>query len=133
MLRDSCNCGCRCESRAFLLLEAMLALTILSVGIIGLMGTILLSRRVGAESLWLAEATSLAQRQLEEAIAQPAQQMPTSNGASGRFSWTISLSDKAYDLKAVSVDIHWIARGSAHRFRLSRVFRPRYVNDTEGF
>ena len=115
----------RLASDAFTLIEALIATTIVSAGLIGIAGAFSLSHGAGTRADRLREAAMLAERRLELATAVSADQLDADKGSSGRLAWQVTYSERHHNLMMASVSIRWLDRGRPTTFHLSRVFQPR--------
>ena len=112
-------------SSGFTLTEALVSVTILAVGIIGVLGAFSLSLRAATTATRLEEAVDIAQRQLELASSSSRQNMQPGGGSSGRYSWRLKLTELPHGLALASIEVKWLERGQLQEFRLSQIFRPR--------
>lgn len=111
-------------TKGFTLLEVLVAMTILSVGIVGVLGGFSLSIRAGSRAMLLNEAVDIAQREFELLSTVPAADMLPSSGSSGRFSWQVVVSDRPGGLVLASIQVTWMRRGQSESYKLSQVFLP---------
>lgn len=107
-------------SIGFTLIEVIVAMTILSVGAIGVLGTISLALQTSSESLRLSAATALGDRLLREVEATNG----PASGSEGNFSWKLSFAEKPHRLVLASVAVEWLNRGKATHLVLSRLYLP---------
>jgi len=108
----------------FSMIEVLMALVVLSVGILGVMEAFSLSLRVTGDTERLEEAVGLARRRLEEVMVTPLGTPVLGRRTSGGFESTVELAPMPHGLVRGSVLIRWSVRGKARQFRLSQVFRP---------
>ena len=120
----------RRRATGFTLAEVLVALTLLAVGIIGVLSAITLSQRATTTGMHRQHAALLAERVLAEAVAQPAAQLVPAEGEEGRFAWSLSFADRDHQLKLASVTIEWLDRGEAQTFELAQVFAPRQASQS---
>lgn len=109
------------SSTGFTLIEVIVATTILSVGVIGVLGTISLGLQTSSESLRLSAATALGERLLREVEVTGGQ----TSGSEGAFAWQLSRTEKPHGLVLSSVSIEWKSRGKTARVVLSRLYLPK--------
>lgn len=118
----------RAESRGaaagLTLLEALVALTIFSVGIVGLASGLSMSRRAGSEAVLLDEAVLIAQRELAAATARRGQELGPLSGVAGRYRWEVNYVEKRQGLVVATVRVTWSMRGQIQHFALSQLFLP---------
>jgi len=129
------------NKKGFTLLEILVALTILSVGLLGLASLQIVAVRSNSFSLQLSTATILAQQKLEEF-----KQTPYANIASGSDTissqtgtgavatlgitfnrqWTVSDNTPVADSKQVDVTVSWTGiDGKSHSVTLSSIYAKR--------
>lgn len=106
------------------MIEVLVALTILAVGILGVMAAFSLGTRTSSHNVRLAEAVAIAQRELELAVIVPTDSLTSSKGASEPYTWTVNYAQKMHGLVFASVAVCWTERGQGQVFRLSRIFLP---------
>jgi len=106
------------------LLEALVALTIFSVGVVGLVSGLAMSQRAGSEAVLLDEAILIAQRELALATARNGQDLVPQTGQAGRYRWETGYVEKGLGVVVASVRVTWEQRGRQHRFALSEAFLP---------
>lgn len=111
-------------ANGFTLIEVVVALTILAVGILGLLSAFSLCLRTQSQTLRLAEAVCLARQQLAEVIADPAGNWQNRSGDSDRYHWSVDFAEKPCDLILASVTVSWLERGQRQQFRLCQLVRP---------
>ena len=113
------------NDRGFTLIEVLVALTILAVGILGVMVAFSVATRTSSHNVRLTEAVAIAQRELELAVIVPADSLTPSKGSSGPYTWTVNYAEKIHGLGLASVAVCWTERGQGQVFRLNRIFLPR--------
>jgi len=111
--------------QAFTLLEVIVAMAIVSMGVVGILGAFSLSNRAASQCSRLEKATAIAQKELEVVTTVPVDQLESASGASGQHEWTMTLSNKPYGLVMASVIVKWRDRGEVMSYQVSRVFLPR--------
>jgi prepilin-type N-terminal cleavage/methylation domain-containing protein len=124
---------CRIESRnrrqsratsAFTLLEVLVALTILSAGILAVASAFNSSQRASTRAARLQEASELAQNQLELAVVKSGTALQPAQGVAGLFTWSIEYTNKPEGLVLASATVKWTDRGSPEQFQVSQLFHP---------
>lgn len=108
----------------FSLLEVIVAMTVLGVGILGVMAALSMSLRIDGESTRLVGAVEVAERELVAATLVPTGSIQATRGVDGTYQWTVAYAQKSEQLFLVSVTVQWMARSEAKQYRLSRAFRP---------
>lgn len=114
----------------FTLLEILVAVMILSVGIVGALGVFTLSLRTGTQASRLGRATEIAQRELALASAAPGAAMGQT-GSQGAYTWQTKQVDLPEGLIALSVAVKWSRRGRPQTFALSQIITPGDQEDVE--
>ena len=108
----------------FTLVEVLVALMVLSVGILGLLGALLLSSNVSARSEHLDKAVDLANSILQQTICVTADHLQAQQGQEDRYSYAMSLEDRSGGLMSAKITVQWLEGGSVEQYSLSRVFVP---------
>jgi len=116
----------------FTLLEAMVSLTILAVGILGVIGMFVTSIGGNAQGRHMTEATSLAQSKLDELanmvpyvnLADDSETGLNPDGsisASGLYnrSWTVTQPVGALDMMQITGRVEWTTKGRTHEIEMS--------------
>ena len=113
--------------RAFTLIEVLVAMTILAVGILGILGALHLSAQAAARGFRAEEAAALAERELAGTIAVPRESLSDKAGTDGRYAWTVTITDTlaSEQLKRVTVTVRWMEREQERTYQLSQIFLPR--------
>jgi prepilin-type N-terminal cleavage/methylation domain-containing protein len=109
----------------FTLLEVLVAMTVLSVGIVGVLAAMSLSVRASGQAWRVDEVSRLAQNQLALAANLSVDQLEPSNGVLERYKWLVSYAEKPHGLVVACVTVEWMEEGQARTYRLCQVFRPR--------
>jgi Tfp pilus assembly protein PilV len=112
-------------NHGFTLAEALVSMTILAVGIVGVLAAFSLASRSGSEAMRLAEAARLAEWQLQLVLCSDGSDFAP-EGASGPYKWEAKVTDLREGLQLASVAVKWSDRGGARTFELSEVFLPRW-------
>jgi prepilin-type N-terminal cleavage/methylation domain-containing protein len=131
------------NEKGFTLLEAMIALSILSVGLISLAGLFAYSINGTADGGRMTEASSLAQQKLDQFKATPFPNITggseTNIGATGSppgpytRSWYTSRDADpklAADLKIITVRVTWQTRGFNNNLKHTATLTFKRVNDS---
>jgi Tfp pilus assembly protein PilV len=111
-------------NHGFTLVEALISMTVLAVGIVGVLAAFSLSSRSGSEAMRLAEAALIADRQLQQALGSDGSDFAP-QGASGPYKWEVKVTDLREGLQLASVVVKWSDRGRPGALELSEVFLPR--------
>ena len=109
---------------AFTLLEILVAVTILSAGILGVLGAFSLSLRAGVRAARVEDAARIGERQVQLGIVGPAEALRAQRGAEGAFAWQLDFEQAQEGLMLASVTVTWSEQGRGQKFRFSRVFLP---------
>jgi len=109
------------------LVEVLVALTVFSVGILGLLGTIVLSSNVSSRSERLDGAVALANAKLAQATCVTADQLEAQQGQDDRYSYVLSFEDRPGGLLAARMTVQWLERGGVREYTISKVFLPAQV------
>ena len=113
---------CAVWSDGFSLIEVLVAMTILTAGILGVMEAFSLCTQTASGGLRLAEATAIAQNQLELAACVPAESIEPQTGTSGPCTWQVTLAEKPHGLVLALVTVKWMQQGRPQTFQLWRAF-----------
>lgn len=112
------------QHRGFSLLEVLVAMTLIGVGILGVLSAFSLSIQAASRSRGTDGATEIAQNQLDLAVHAPTDRLEARSGTSGRYTWHVSYSKGPDGLTTASVAVQWSDRGDKRLFTLSRWFDP---------
>ena len=110
--------------RGFTLVEALVSMTILGVGIVGVMSAFTLASRSGSEAMRLSEAAAIADQRLETLLGSSESQW-VPRGVSGNYAWEAKVADLRDGLRLATVVVRWTDRRGRQEFELSEVFLPR--------
>lgn len=113
----------RFQNRGFTLVEALVSMTILAVGIIGILSAFSLSSRSGSEIMRLAKAAEIADKQLQLVFCSGGSGL-ASQGVSGPYKWEIQTAELHEGLQRTSVVVTWSDRRGMQSFKLSEIFLP---------
>lgn len=108
------------KQSGFTLVEVLIALTILSVSVLGIIQSISVCSHNATKALRLTEATGIARREMALAVLAKGSGSPATGG-DGVFQWKVETSEKAENLLLISVAVTWQERGRPQVFRLSRM------------
>lgn len=108
------------KQNGFTLIEVLIALTVLSVSVLGIIQSISVCSGNATKALRLTEATEIARREMALAVLAKASGSPAA-GRDGVFQWKVESSAKAENLLLISVAVTWQERGRPQEFRLSRM------------
>ena len=106
------------------LVEGLVALTVFSVSILGLLAALFLSYNVSARGEHLDTAVVLARTKLQETISGVADAVPASQQQSERFAHAVTVEERPGGLMAATVTVQWLEGGRMQEYVLSEVFRP---------
>ncbi len=106
-------------------MEVLVALSILAVGIIGVLGAFSLSVRTGANAVRVDKAAAIAEWEIVRVAAAGAAAGLPPTGESGPFQWRRTVSTVKGGLSRVTVVVSWTQRGKQESFELAEVFRDR--------
>jgi prepilin-type N-terminal cleavage/methylation domain-containing protein len=102
------------------LIEVLIALTILSVSVLGIVQSISVCSQNATKALRLAEATEVARREMVLAVMAATGGSPAAGG-DGVYQWKVKKTEKGKDLLLISVTVSWAEKGSLRDFSLSRI------------
>lgn len=102
------------------LIEVLIALTILSVSVLGIVQSISLCSQNATKALRLAEATEIARREMVLAVMGTAGGLPAAE-RDGVYQWKAEKIEKGEDLLLISVTITWTDKGLPYEFCLLRI------------
>ena len=102
----------------------MIALAILTMGILALLGAVSTTLRASNSGMRLAEATEIATNQLEIAVTRPSAELHPREASKGPFHWSLQYAPKPQGLVMASVLIEWTEHGEPRSYRVSQLFRP---------
>ncbi|MFA6133454.1 MAG: prepilin-type N-terminal cleavage/methylation domain-containing protein [Phycisphaerae bacterium] len=107
----------------FTLIEVLVAMTVLSGGILGVLSAFSLASRSGRSGANLRQAVAIAQRELELIVNAPAGAALPQRQTAGRYEWQPLVEDLTPRLKRATIKVNWSEGGAAREYRLSQVFR----------
>lgn len=116
---------------AMTLVEVIVALSILSGGIIGVAGTFSMCSRAGSLNLRLGEAAMIAERELRLAVATAGDSSRAFSGESDLHKWNITFEDMSHGLVRVTVAVSWAQQGRDREFTLSEIFLPAQTGEEQ--
>lgn len=119
----------RDRSPGFTLAEVLVAMGILSVGIVGVVGAMSTCARADGRNRRTADAVALAERRLALAAATPTALLTPGAGQEGDYQWTLTLDDGPHGLKCATVRVQWLQQGEARTYRLRRILAPVELRD----
>lgn len=113
------------EEAGFTLVEAMIAMSILAVGLLGVIGMFTTSIGGNAFGGNMTQAATLAQEKLEDLRIEPYPNITTDNtgeqislnGKTYTRKWTVS-QDFSLKLKTITVDVSWTTKGQTRTAKL---------------
>jgi len=108
----------------FTLMEVLVAMTILAVGIVGVVAALGQSVRAASSASHLEEAVEIAQNQLALAVRARADALAGGSGTTLRYRWSLGYAQKPHELSVASVTVEWLDHGQMQAYTLSQVFRP---------
>ena len=108
--------------RAFTLVEALVAMAVLSAGVIGVVEVFSMSASTTGRSQRLSQAVQIAQREL--AMAMTTTVRPR-EGAKFPHRWRVQRQDRPMGLERIVVRVYWNERGLEREYRLEQLCIPR--------
>jgi len=108
----------------FTLLEVLVALLVLSVGLMGAMGALVLANRTARDAAKLQEAVRYAERELTLATQVAENQVQNKIESQGQFTCNVAYENKPYGLYLATATVRWSQRSQLQSYQLSKVFRP---------
>lgn len=112
------------RTTAFSLVEILVALTILSVGIVGILGVFSLGIRAAGKSDRSMQALELAESKLELAASAATWAVRNETQSQDGLEWTMVTQDAPKGLQVTSIEVSWTERGKSQLIRLSRLYLP---------
>ncbi len=108
------------QSRAFTLVEAMVATTVLSVSLLAVFGAFSVGQRATIRAQRLDHAVALSEAKLADLMARGYMPLGTSEGDfSDRYRWKCTIMpDLQAMLVRITIDVIWDERGTARAHRL---------------
>ncbi len=106
------------------LLEVIVATTIFSVAVLGVLGGISLCSQRAYRMQRLDRAAEIAACELELATTLPASKLQAYKGADDRHRWEVDYRSRPHDLMLATVKVSWVDRGREESFQLAQVFMP---------
>ena len=121
----------RAALRGLTLLETLVAMTLLSVSIVGLTSAISQNARLATSSIRSEEALGIARNRLALSVAE-AEALPVpTRGTEQGYGWELSYEDRPHRLVLATVVVTWLDRGVERSLTLAEVYVPRSVFDGE--
>jgi|GEM_PF-6175133 len=111
--------------RGFTLLEVLVAMLVMSVGVMGIMAAVMAGSSASSSANKLETAVDIARRELALAVTLPSNELIGSSDSEGVMSWTIGYTNKQHSLVMATVTVQWLERGQTRTYQLSQVFVPR--------
>lgn len=102
----------------------MIALAIMTVGILALLSALNMSLRASIGAARLQEATEIAVNQLEIGTSRSVGQLTPLQGTNNAFQWSVVYEQRSQGLVHATALVRWAERGEAREYRLSELFRP---------
>jgi len=121
----------RKNDRAFTLVEVLVALTIFSVGVLGVLGAIAKSSNIASRTQRLDGAVMLANIRLEEAICVPVDKLQARQGQEDRYTYAISMENRPGGLMMAKIIVQWLEGGNTQEYSISKIFLPAPVQEEE--
>jgi hypothetical protein len=107
------------------LIEVLVAMTILAVGILGVMGAFSVCTQAAARGFRLDEAAGIAEKELNLAMISPPSNLEPQSGAVDQFTWKLTFAEKPYGLVLASIQVDWTEKGEPRAYPLAQLFEPR--------
>lgn len=111
------RCG-SLTSRAFTLVEALVAMAVLSAGVIGVVEVFSLATSTASRNERLSQAVQIAQRELSMAMIS---QVRPKEGASFPHRWKVQRQERPMGMELVAVTVSWSDRGAEQNYRLEQL------------
>ncbi len=108
-------------ARGFSLIEILVSMTILAVGILGILGGFSLGARVGARTQRIQEAAAIAERELKLASVSLPDGLQAATGSQGLYKWELKFINLREALVRATVEVGWHERGNPERFTMSQI------------
>ena len=115
-------------ARAFTMVEVLVAMTILSIGMLVVSGSFSAASRAVARTRHMSGAAELAVGKLDEAATALPAEMTSASGSEGRYQWQRWFENKPHNLIKALVRVTWLQQGRTETLLLSRVIIPRGGN-----
>lgn len=116
----------RNDAGAFTLMEVLIAMTFFACGVVGVLGAFSVSTRAGTSAMRQEQAARIAQRELAEAQALPAELLAGKQGKDGMFTWELSIEQRPMGLVLASTRVTWLDSGRDQKFELNELLLPRH-------
>lgn len=110
--------------RGLTLVEVLVAMVVMSFGVLGVLGAILLSSNVSMRSRHLDRAVTLANTKLEQAVCTTADKLVAQQGRVEQFTYWLSIENRPGGLKVATITIKWPEGQNIQKYTLSRIFMP---------
>ncbi|MCY2925912.1 MAG: hypothetical protein NT031_10820 [Planctomycetota bacterium] len=115
----------------FTLLEAVVACTLLSVGIFGVLAGLSGGMRADTRATRDRAAATFVQSKMEQTVATPMEDLHPDAGGGGGQTWKLDLTPLSGGLVRASISVAWSEQGQEDAFTLVQIFAPRH-KENEG-
>ena len=103
----------------FTLVEVLVAMTVTSVGLLGVFGALRMAAATANLVRLQEQAQRIAERRMTGLLVEPIEQMGSRKGQEGAFAWEDAIrTTKDPDLAEVVVTVQWLHQGRQMRFQL---------------
>lgn len=113
----------------FTLLEAVVASTLLSVGLFGVLAGLSGGMRADTRATRDRAAAAFVQSKMEQTVATPMEELHSDAGGDGGQTWKLDLTPLSGGLVRASISVAWSEQGQEDAFTLVQVFAPRHKED----
>lgn len=112
-------------ARGFTLVEVLVALTIFSVGVLGVLAGLSLAGRAGGHGENFARAAAICEQQIQQAALPASPNLAAKRGSTDRYTWKLEYHRLPHGLARASVTVNWLQNGQPEELQLHRLIRLR--------